>query len=67
MQDVARAFRRLAPIHREALWLVVMEGMDYAEAARIMNIPPGTLRSRLSRAREALRLDIGGEGNNERS
>ena len=57
MRDVANAFRRLAPIHREALWLVVVEGLDYAEAARILNVPPGTLRSRLSRAREALRRE----------
>ncbi|MBL6456540.1 sigma-70 family RNA polymerase sigma factor [Belnapia sp. T6] len=59
MRDVANAFRRLAHIHREALWLVVVEGLDYAEAARILNVPPGTLRSRLSRAREALRESIG--------
>ena len=59
MRDVAMAFRQLATIHREALWLVVVEGLDYAEAARILNVPPGTLRSRLSRAREALRQGIG--------
>ncbi|MDB5375035.1 MAG: polymerase sigma-70 factor, family protein [Belnapia sp.] len=61
MRDVSNAFRLLAPIHREALWLVVVEGLDYAEAARILNVPPGTLRSRLSRAREALRQGIGME------
>ncbi len=59
MRDVAAAFRKLARIHREALWLVVVEGLDYAEAARILNVPPGTLRSRLSRAREALRRGVG--------
>jgi RNA polymerase sigma-70 factor (ECF subfamily) len=59
MRDVANAFRKLARIHREALWLVVVEGLDYAEAARILGVPPGTLRSRLSRAREALREAIG--------
>jgi RNA polymerase sigma-70 factor, ECF subfamily len=64
MRDVAVAFRKLARIHREALWLVVVEGLDYAEAARILNVPPGTLRSRLSRAREALR-DIIGESPGE--
>ena len=59
MRDVANAFRKLGRIHREALWLVVVEGLDYAEAARILGVPPGTLRSRLSRAREALREAIG--------
>lgn len=61
MRDVATAFRRLPAIQREALWLVVVEGLDYAEAARIIGIPAGTLRSRLSRAREALRNGIGFE------
>ncbi|RYJ00149.1 MAG: sigma-70 family RNA polymerase sigma factor [Acetobacteraceae bacterium] len=67
MRDVATAFRQLASIHREALWLVVVEGLDYAEAARILNVPPGTLRSRLSRAREALRQGIGLEPGEEGS
>ena len=59
MRDVAVAFRRLPAIHREALWVVVVEGLDYGEAARVLSVPPGTLRSRLSRAREALRRGIG--------
>lgn len=59
MRDLAIAFGRLPAIQREALWLVVVEGLDYAEAARILAVPPGTLRSRLSRAREALRRSIG--------
>lgn len=61
MRDVATAFRRLPAIQREALWLVVVEGLDYAEAARVIDVPAGTLRSRLSRAREALRRGIGFE------
>lgn len=61
MRDLASAFRRLPAIHREALWLVVVEGLDYGEAATILGVPPGTLRSRLSRAREALRRGIGVE------
>ncbi|MDI3306940.1 MAG: sigma-70 family RNA polymerase sigma factor [Acetobacteraceae bacterium] len=59
MRDLAAAFNRLPAIQREALWLVVVEGLDYAEAARVLGVPPGTLRSRLSRAREALRRSIG--------
>jgi len=55
MNDVAAAFHRLPPVQREALWLVVVEGMDYAAAAAVLRIPVGTVRSRLSRARDALR------------
>lgn len=59
MRDLAAGFRQLPRIQQEALWLVVMEGMDYAEAARVLQVPPGTLRSRLSRARDSLRRAIG--------
>jgi RNA polymerase sigma-70 factor (ECF subfamily) len=57
MRDVAARFTRLPAGQREALWLVVVEGMDYAEAAAVMGVPVGTVRSRLSRARDALRGD----------
>ena len=59
VRDLVAAFRRLPASQREALWLVVVEGLDYAEAAAIQGVPPGTLRSRLSRARDALRRGIG--------
>ena len=59
MRDVAAAFARLPKAQQEALWLIVVEGLDYAEAARILDVPQGTLRSRLSRARDALKLSIG--------
>jgi RNA polymerase sigma-70 factor (ECF subfamily) len=59
MRDLARAFQRLPLSQREALWLVVVEGEDYADAARVLGVPVGTVRSRLSRAREALRLMLG--------
>ncbi|HYI84316.1 MAG TPA: sigma-70 family RNA polymerase sigma factor [Acetobacteraceae bacterium] len=59
MRDLAFAFSRLPKAQQEALWLIVVEGQDYAEAARILEVPQGTLRSRLSRARDALRQGIG--------
>ena len=59
MQDLALAFSRLPKAQQEALWLIVVEGLDYAEAAKIQDVPQGTLRSRLSRARDALRQGIG--------
>jgi RNA polymerase sigma-70 factor (ECF subfamily) len=40
---------------RTAIGLTAVEGMAYAEAAAMLDIPLGTLRSRLSRGREALR------------
>ena len=45
---------------REAILLVGLEGMRYDEAAAVAGVPIGTVRSRLSRGREALRriLDI---------
>jgi RNA polymerase sigma-70 factor (ECF subfamily) len=59
MRDLAFAFARLPKAQQEALWLIVVEGLDYAEAARILDVPQGTLRSRLSRARDALRQGMG--------
>lgn len=59
MRDLVAAFRRLPAIQRDALWLVVVDGLDYGEAAVVLGVPPGTLRSRLSRARVALRRGMG--------
>jgi RNA polymerase sigma-70 factor, ECF subfamily len=46
---------RLSPEHREILTLKEVEGMSYAEVALAMEIPPGTVASRLFHARAALR------------
>ncbi len=55
LSEMARAIDTLAVEQREALLLVVLEGMSYAEAADAIGIPIGTLMSRLGRARAALR------------
>lgn len=55
LAETARALARLPAEQREILLLVVLEGMSYAETARIVGIPEGTVMSRLSRARSNLR------------
>ena len=55
LNEIARAIEKLPLEQREALLLVVLEGTSYSDAARILGIPDGTLMSRLSRARAALR------------
>lgn len=52
--DMARAFWRLSPNHREILMLVGTLGLGYDEAARVIGCAVGTIRSRLSRARNEL-------------
>jgi RNA polymerase sigma-70 factor, ECF subfamily len=52
---VADAFNRLGREHRTLLWLREVEGQSYKELATILDIPVGTVRSRLFAAREALR------------
>src|SRR6185312_4213499 len=48
------ALARLPEDQRLAVALVLVEGLSYKEAASIMNVPVGTLTSRLARGREAL-------------
>ena len=55
LQQIGRAFFTLPDEHRAALHLVAIEGLAYQEAANALGIPLGTLMSRLSRARAALR------------
>ena len=53
------ALHQLSDPHRDVLILVAIEGMPYAEAAAVLGIPPGTVMSRLSRARAHLRALTG--------
>jgi RNA polymerase sigma-70 factor (ECF subfamily) len=57
--EMNRALDRLPDDQRETLLLVVLEGVSYEEAASILGIPIGTVMSRLSRARAALRALTG--------
>jgi RNA polymerase sigma factor (sigma-70 family) len=55
--DVADVLRRLSPRHRAILLLRDVEGMDEQEAARLLTVPVGTAKSRLSRARLSFRKE----------
>jgi RNA polymerase sigma-70 factor (ECF subfamily) len=52
---VQRALIRLPPEYREAVVLRDLEGRSYDEIAEILQVPSGTVRSRIHRGREALR------------
>ena len=52
---VDEAFRQLPKEQRLLLWLREVEGHTYAELSEVLEIPVGTVRSRLFAAREALR------------
>jgi len=54
LKELERCMLEIPDEQREALLLVVVEGMTYEEAAEVMEVPIGTIRSRVSRARRAL-------------
>ena len=60
LAEVRRALDRLPPDQRAALLLVTVEGLSYKEAAEVVQVPVGTIMSRLSRARIALQLQLEG-------
>ncbi len=53
--DIVKALSRIAPIHREVLVLHYFDDMPTAQIAEALEIAPGTVLSRLARAREALK------------
>lgn len=56
--DLAKAFGRLPADQQQAVNLLVIDDMPYAEAASIAGAPVGTMKSRVNRARERLRLEV---------
>ena len=60
MRDLESALRQLPDEQREILLLVALEEMRYEEIAATLNIPLGTVMSRLSRGRERLRQIMDG-------
>jgi RNA polymerase sigma-70 factor (ECF subfamily) len=59
LQRVSEALGTLPVEQRQAVALVLVDGLPYRDAADILEIPIGTLTSRIARAREALALALG--------
>ena len=59
LRDLKRAIARLPEEQRSVILLVGLEGMRYEEVASVVNLPVGTVRSRVSRGRETLRMMTG--------
>ena len=62
LRDLASALAHVPDEQRAVLLLVGLEQFTYDEAARILEVPIGTVMSRLSRARERLRALLGSDG-----
>ena len=59
VRDVERALRNLPEEQQKVVLLVGLDGMQYDEAASIVKLPVGTVRSRVARGRETLRIMTG--------
>ncbi|HET9735344.1 MAG TPA: RNA polymerase sigma factor [Burkholderiales bacterium] len=62
VRDLERALAALPVAQREVLLLVALEDLSYEETAQALDIPIGTVMSRLARAREKVRLLMQGKG-----
>ena len=61
LRDLDHALAQLPPEQRSVLLLVALEEMSYEQVAATLDIPLGTVMSRLSRGRERLRLLMAGQ------
>ena len=59
LRELEESLARLSGEQREVILLVGLEGMSYDTAAQVLGVPVGTVRSRLSRGRDALRRLMG--------
>jgi RNA polymerase sigma-70 factor (ECF subfamily) len=59
LRDLERAIAKLPEEQRSVILLIGLKGMRYDEAASVVNLPVGTVRSRVSRGRETLRMMTG--------
>jgi len=62
MRELQAAVLRLPPAFRQTLFLCAIEGLSYEDAAQVLEVPIGTIRSRLARARRALEREMAGQG-----
>lgn len=62
MAALADAISGLPADMRECLVLVALEGYSYEEAAQLLDVPVGTVKSRICRARQKLREELGAQG-----
>ncbi len=53
---IKRAMLKLNPDHQEIVVLICVKGMHYHEVSKLLDIPVGTVRSRLSRAKKELQV-----------
>jgi RNA polymerase sigma-70 factor (ECF subfamily) len=60
-RDIERALATLVDDQRNALLLVVLEGLSYREVAEVQGVPIGTVMSRLARARTQIKAFLDGE------
>ena len=60
-RDIERALSTLVEDQRNALLLVVLEGLTYREVAEVQGVPIGTVMSRLARARVQIKNYLDGE------
>lgn len=63
LQELQRALGELQPIQREALFMVVLQGMSYEEVGEATGCAVGTAKSRVFRARQHLAARLLGETN----
>ncbi len=61
LQELDLALSRLSEEQRSLLLLIAVEGLSYEEASQVQGIPLGTVMSRLTRARDRLRILLTGE------
>ncbi len=61
LRDLGRALTQLSEDQRQAVLLVGLEGLAYAEAAEVLDVPLGTVMSRLNRGRQRLRELMGAD------